>query len=76
MFLPLQGIAPESSWLEGVPLKDYKIIWKTNVTEMKTKLYLETLILPWIKLTEMVEIKQKLYRCRSKVPGYTGSTLI
>ena len=30
-----------------------------NVREMKTKLYLETLILQWIKLTEIVETKHK-----------------
>ena len=45
VFLPLKGTTPESSWLKGVSLKDYKIIWKINVREMKTKLYLETLIL-------------------------------
>ena len=26
--MPLQGIAPGNSWLVGVSLKDYKIIWK------------------------------------------------
>ena len=26
VFVPLQGIPPESSWSEGVSLKDYKII--------------------------------------------------
>ena len=40
-------------------MKDYKIIWKINVREMKTKLYLETLILLWIKWTGMVEMKHK-----------------
>ena len=40
-------------------MKDYKIIWKINVREMKTKLYLQTLILLWIKCTGMVEIKHK-----------------
>ena len=30
-FVPLKGITPESSWLKGVSLKDYKIIWKVNV---------------------------------------------
>ena len=59
VFVPLKGITPESSWLKGVSLKDYKIIWKINVREMKTKLYLETLILLWIKWTGMVEIKYK-----------------
>ena len=40
-------------------MKDYKIIWKINKREMKTKLYLETLILLCIKWTGMVEIKHK-----------------
>ena len=57
--MPLQGITPESSWLESVSLTDYKIICKINVREMKTKSYLETLILLWIKWTGMVEIKHK-----------------
>ena len=37
MFMPLQGIVPGNSWLEGVSLKDYKIIWKIEMREMKTK---------------------------------------
>ena len=37
LFVPLQGIAPESSWLGGAFLKDYKIICKIKVWEMKTK---------------------------------------
>ena len=45
VFVPLQGIAPESSWLKDVSLNDYKITWKINTREMKTKFYLETLIL-------------------------------
>ena len=60
-FVPLKGIAPESSWLKGVSLKNYKIIWKITVSEIKTKLYfnitMETLILLWIKWSGMVEIK-------------------
>ena len=59
VFVPLKGITPESSWLKGVSLKDYKIIWKINVREMKTKLYLKTLILLWIKWTGVVEMKHK-----------------
>ena len=66
VFVPLQGIPPESSWLEGVSLKDYKIIWKISVREMKTKLYLETSILLWIKWTGMVEKTQRLCRCCSQ----------
>ena len=45
VFVPLQGIAPESSWLKDVSLNDYKITWKINMREMKTKFYFETLIL-------------------------------
>ena len=59
VFVPLLGIAQESSWLKGVSLKDYKIIWKINVREMKTKLYLKTLILLWVKWAGMLEIKHK-----------------
>ena len=35
--VPLQGIAPGNSWIGGVFLKDYKIIWKIKIREMKTK---------------------------------------
>ena len=38
------GIALGYSCLEGVSLKDYKIIWKIKMREMKTKYYLETLL--------------------------------
>ena len=37
LFVPLQGIAPENSWLAGTLLKDYKIISKIKMTQMKTK---------------------------------------
>ena len=37
VLIPLQGIAPQSSWLGGVSLKDYKIMWKIEMREMKTK---------------------------------------
>ena len=37
LFVPLQGIAPENSWLGGAFLKDYKIICKIKMREMKTK---------------------------------------
>ena len=37
LFVPLQGIAPESNWLGGAFLKDYKNICKTKMREMKTK---------------------------------------
>ena len=36
-FMPLQGIAPGNSWRRGVSLKEYKIIWKIKMREMKTK---------------------------------------
>ena len=32
-----QGIAPGNSWLEGIFLKDYKIIWKIKIREINTK---------------------------------------
>ena len=37
LFVPLQGIAPENSWLGSAFLKDYKIICKIKMREMKTK---------------------------------------
>ena len=37
LFVPLQGIAPENSWLGGAFLKDYKIICKIKMRKMKTK---------------------------------------
>ena len=37
LFVPLQGIAPESSWLGWAFLKDYKNICKIKMREMKTK---------------------------------------
>ena len=37
LFVALQGIAPENSWLAGAFLKDYKIIRKIKMREMKTK---------------------------------------
>ena len=37
LFVPLQGIAPENSWLGGAFLKDYKIICKIKMREMKAK---------------------------------------
>ena len=37
LFVPFQGIAPENSLLGGTFLKDYKIICKIKMREMKTK---------------------------------------
>ena len=37
LFVPLQSIAPESSWLGGAFLKDYKNICKIKMRGMKTK---------------------------------------
>ena len=59
VFLPLQGIAPGNNWLGGVSLKDYKIIAKIKKREMKTKQYLETIIVLQIKWTRVVKIKHK-----------------
>ena len=35
LLVPLQGIAPENSWLGGAFLKDYKIICKIKMRERK-----------------------------------------
>ena len=37
LFVLFQGIAPGNSWLGGAFLKDYKIICKIKMREMKTK---------------------------------------
>ena len=37
MFMPLQGIASGDGWLGGVSVKNYKVIWKIKMREMKTK---------------------------------------
>ena len=37
LFVLLHGIAPENSWLGGDFSKDYKIICRTKMREMKTK---------------------------------------
>ena len=37
LFVSLHGIATENSWLGGTFLKDYKIICKIKMREMKTK---------------------------------------
>ena len=47
------------SWIAGISWKDCKYVWKIKVKKMKTKQYLETLIMLLIKWTGMVEIKQK-----------------
>ena len=63
----LQCIASGNSRLGDVSLKDYKIISKIKMREMKTKSYLKTLIVLWIKWTEMVKkykdfIKKMLFQ--------------
>ena len=37
VFILLQGIAPGNSWIGDVSLKDYKIMWKIKIREMKIK---------------------------------------
>ena len=41
VFMPLQDITPRNVWLGCFSLKDYKIIWKTKMREMKRKIILE-----------------------------------
>ena len=36
-FMSVQGIAPGNSWIRGVSLKNYRIISKIEMKEMKTK---------------------------------------
>ena len=44
LFVSLQGIAPDNRWIGegGAFLKDYKIVCKIKMREIKTKQYLET----------------------------------
>ena len=37
LFVLLQGIAPENSWLGGAFLNDYKVICKIKMKEVKIK---------------------------------------
>ena len=37
VFMSLEVIVPGNSWLGGISLKDYKIMWKIKKREMKTK---------------------------------------
>ena len=74
LFVPLQGIAPENSWLGGAFLKDYKIICKIKMREMKIKLMLGDLNCTMDKIDRDGENKtQRLYRCCS---NYALSKLI
>ena len=59
VIMPLQGIAQWDNWLEGVSLK------VTNYMENKNgrnKKYMETLIVLWIKCTDMLKKKKKKKR--------------
>ena len=38
VFMPLQDMAQDTNWFEGVSLKDDKLTWKLNVRIMKAKL--------------------------------------
>ena len=53
------GYSTKEQLIKGRFFEGLLNIWKINVWEMKTKFYLETLILLWIKWTGMVEIKHK-----------------
>ena len=57
VFMSFQGIAPGNNWLRDVSLKDCKVIWKIKMREIKTKYYLDTLIVLWIKWRGMIELK-------------------
>ena len=66
LFVPLQGIAPENSWLGDAFLKDYKIICKIEMREMKTKYCFGDLNCTMDKIERDGKNKtQRLYRCCS-----------
>ena len=58
LFVPLQSIASESSWVGGAFLKYYKKICKIKEGN-ENKIMLGVLIVLWIKLTGLVKIKHK-----------------
>ena len=71
VIVPLQGIAPESSWLKDVSLKDCKIIWKTNEIN-EYKILLGDFNITVDKMDRNGGNKtQRLYRYLSKGPRYT-----
>ena len=37
VLMPLEGIAPGNGWLGSISFKDYKIIWKIKMSEMKAR---------------------------------------
>ena len=63
VFMPLQGIAPGNSWLGGVSLKDFKIIWKRKNEGNENKLILEDFNCTMDKMDRYGGNKtQRLYR--------------
>ena len=74
VFMPLQGITPGNSWIGGVSLKDYKIIWKKKKKGNENKIILEDFNCTMDKMDRNGENKtQKLYWCCS---SYALSKLI
>ena len=73
LFVPLQSIAPESSWLGGAFLKYYKTICKIKERN-ENKIMLGVLNCTMDKIDRVGENKiQRLYRCCS---NYASSKLI
>ena len=73
VFMPFQGIAP-GSWLGGVSLKDYKIIWKIKNEGNGNKIIPRNFNCAMDKMGKDGENKtQRLYRCCS---NYALSKLI
>ena len=56
------GLSTRKQLNRGVSLKEYKIKWKMKITEKKTKIYLETLVVLWIKRNGVEELKQKEFK--------------
>ena len=63
LFVPLQGIAPQSSWLEDAFLKEYTIICKIKMREMKKKLFADLNCTMDIIDRNGENKTQRLYRC-------------
>ena len=72
--MSLQGTTPESSWLKGERLQNYM---ENKCEGNENKNIVGDFNINMDKMVRDGGNKtQRLYRCRSKGPGYTGSTLI
>ena len=64
VLMPFQRVAPGNSWLGGISLKEYKIIWKIKMKEMKKKKILGDFICSMDTMDRYGGNKTlRLYRC-------------